>query len=210
MPKVALRLATNNTSSLPMGSSSQPVVAAVHAVVAAEVASTRAAKAAMVNFKTLNTLHMQEVTMDRLHQLVAMGNKVASSLDHQLLPVAILHRNSGAEMSLSSSSSIIKFSTSNPPIPLHCLFRTIIQIMLLKFTSQMDRSSSSPSMALSSQRRTRRDHTVHLHTCPLSHNSSGKQAPDLNLSPLLIIATVAAVEVAAAAAAQAAVVLTPP
>lgn len=210
MPKVALRLATNNTSSLLMGSStSQPVVAAVHAVVAAEVASTRAARAAMVNFKTLNTLHMQEVTMDHLHQLVAMGNKVASTLDHQLLPVAILHRNSGAEMSLSSSSSIIKFSTSNPPILLHCLFRTIIQIMLLKFTSQMDHSSS-PSMALSSQRRTRRDHTVHLHTCPLSHNSSGKQAPDLNLNLLLIIATVAAVEVAAAAAAQAAVVLTRP
>lgn len=207
MPKVALRLATNNTSSLLMGSSSQPVVAAVHAAVAAEVASTKAAMAAMVNFKTLNTLHMQEVTMDHLQQLVAMGNKVASTLDHQLLPVAILHRNSGAEMSLSFSSSIIKFSTSNPPILLHCLFRTIIQIMLLKFTSQMDHSSS-PSMALSSQRRTRRDHTVHLLQCPLSHNSSGKQAQDLNLSPLSIMVTVAAVEVVAVVA-QAVVVLTP-
>ena len=202
MPKVALRLAINNISSLLTGSSSQPVVVA-HAV-AAEVASTKVAKAATVNFKTLNTLHMQEVTMDHLHQLVAMGNRVASTLDHQLLPVAILHRNSGAEMSLSFSSSIIKFSTSNPPIPLHCLFRTIIQIMLLKFTSQMDHSS--PSMALSSQRRTRRDHTVHLPQCPLSHNSSGKQAQDL--SPPSILATVAAVE-AVAVAAQAAVVLKP-
>jgi hypothetical protein len=171
------------------------------------VASTKVAKAAMVNFKTLNTLHMQEVTMDHLHQLVAMGNKVASTLDHQLLPVAILHRNSGAEMSLSFSSSIIKFSTSNPPIPLHCLFRTIIQIMLLKFTSQMDHSSS-PSMALSSQRRTSRDHTVHLHPCPRSHNSSGKQAQDINLNPLSIMPTAAAVE-AVAVAAQAAVVLKP-
>ena len=145
--------------------------------------------------------------MDHLHQLVAMGNRVASTLDHQPLPVAILHRNSGAEMSLSSSSSIIKFNTSNPPILLHYLFRTIIQIMLHKFTSQMDHSSSS-SMALRSQRRTRRDHTVHLLPCPLSHNSSGTQAQDLNLSPLSIIATVAAVEVVAVVA-QAAVGLTP-
>ena len=137
--------------------------------------------------------------MDHLHQLVVMGNKVASTLDHRLLLVATLPRNSGAEMSLSFSSSIIKFSTSNPPIPLHCLFRTIIQIMLLKFTSQMD-LSSSPSMALSSQRRTRRDHTVNLLQCPISHNSSGKRAQDLNLSPLLILATVAAVEAVAVAA----------
>lgn len=134
--------------------------------------------------------------MDHLHKLVAMGSKVASTLDHQLLLVATLPRNSGAEMSLSFSSSIIKFSTSNPPIPLHYLFRTIIQIMLLKFTSQMGHSSS-PSMALSSQHRTRRDHTVNLLQCPISHNSSGKEAQDLNLSPLLILATVAAVEAVA-------------
>lgn len=207
MPKVALQLAINNTSSLLMGSSSQLVVVA-HAGVAAEVASTKAAKAAMVNFKTLNTLHMQGVTMDHLHQLVAMGNKVDSTLDHQLLPVAILHRNSGAEMSLSFSSSIIKFSTSNPPILLHCLFRTIIQIMLLKFTSQMDHSSS-PSMA-NSQPRTSRDHMVHLPQCLLSHNSSGKEAQDLILNPLsIMVAIVAAAEVAAVVAAVAAVVLKP-
>lgn len=63
-------------------------------------------------------------------------------------------------------------------------------------------------MALNSQRRTRRDHTVHLPPCPLSHNSSGKEAQDLNLSPLSIIATVAAVE-AVAVVAQAVVGLTP-
>jgi hypothetical protein len=124
-------------------------------------------------------------------------------LVHQLLLVAILHRNCGAEMSRS-------YSTSSPPLLPRYLFRIIIQIMLRKFTSRMLHSSSSPSMALLSQRRTSRDRTVNLLLCP-SHNirhSSGKLARDINLSPLSIIAIVVVV-VEAVAVAVAAVVLTP-
>ena len=126
-----------------------------------------------------------------------MGSKVVSML--ALLLVATLHRNSGAEM------SIIQSSTSKLPLLLHCLFRIIIQIMLRKFTNRMLHSSSSPSMALRSQRRTSRDHTVNLLLC-LSHNSSGKLVQDINLSPLSIIVVVAVVVVAVAVAV---VVLTP-
>ena len=121
--------------------------------------------------------------------------------------MVILHRNSGAEMSL--NSNIIKFSITSLLLQFHCLLRIIIQIMLRKLMDNPH--NSSHSMAPSNQHSIlRKVNILSLFIC-LSHSikvlldhSSGKVASHIMRS---LHTTVVVVAVVVAAVLQAVVVL---